>query len=178
MKKSTKEPAKKKYNKVSPLDKKIIRKRYEFGENLIELAHQYKINYGTLKNCASKESWEKGKGKELIYLQEQGEDVLSLVKKRKGQKNAFENLLSGTLNGLSEKIIDGKYKIESKSKEEAMKARFQGLQAGYELARSLYDIKSDDEEIEYKTKNLKYERHKLILDKVTIEEEDEEEFKG
>ena len=41
--------------------KKEIRKRYEIGEDLITLALKYKINYGTLRNIASREKWEKGK---------------------------------------------------------------------------------------------------------------------
>ena len=168
----------KKYNKVSLLDKKAIRKRYEFGENLIELAHEFKVNYGTLKNCSSKELWEKGKYNELVYIKEQEEDVIELVKKRQEQKKTFRNLLAATLNTLTGKVSEGQYGLESKSKEEAMKARFQGLQTGYQLSRELYNIKTDDEEIEQKLKNLKYERYKLNLNKVVAEEEDEEEFKG
>ena len=173
-----KKPTKKKYNKVSLLDKKVIRKRYESGENLIELAHEFKVNYGTLKNCSSKEEWEKGKYIELVHIKEQEEDVLELVEKRKEQKKTFRNLLAATLNTLTGKVSDNKYTLESKSKEEAMKARFQGLQVGYQLSRELYNIKTDDEEIEQKLKNLKYERYKLNLNKVADEDEGEEEFKG
>ena len=59
--------SKKKYNTISTEVRNDIKKRFEFGENLLDLAMEYNLNYGTLKNYASKKKWEKNKRAELVY---------------------------------------------------------------------------------------------------------------
>lgn len=73
---------KKLYNPIPKKIKMEIRTRFEVGENLLDLAIEYKVNFYTLKNCASKEKWEKGKIIEIVY-QELEEVVTEDIKKDK-----------------------------------------------------------------------------------------------
>ena len=50
--------------------KKEIRRKFECGEDLIELAIEYKLNHGTLRNLSAKEGWEKGKLLNLVRVKE------------------------------------------------------------------------------------------------------------
>ena len=50
--------------------KTLIRKRYESGEDLLDLAVEYNIKYGTLRNISSKEKWQKGILKDIVYFKE------------------------------------------------------------------------------------------------------------
>ena len=49
------------YKKLTETEITEIRRRYELGENLKDLAIEFNVNYNTLKNRASRESWAKGK---------------------------------------------------------------------------------------------------------------------
>lgn len=49
------------YRKLTETEITEIRRRYELGENLKDLAIEFNVNYNTLKNRASKEGWIKGK---------------------------------------------------------------------------------------------------------------------
>ena len=49
------------YKKLTETEITEIRKRYELGENLKDLAIEFNANYNTLKNRASREGWAKGK---------------------------------------------------------------------------------------------------------------------
>lgn len=49
------------YKKLTETEITEIRKRYELGENLKDLAIAFNVNYSTLKNRASREGWIKGK---------------------------------------------------------------------------------------------------------------------
>ncbi|MGL5646356.1 MAG: hypothetical protein ACRDDY_00775, partial [Clostridium sp.] len=83
-------------NKVSTKIKSEIRKRFEYGEDLKELAYEYKLSYGTLRNLSSKEKWEKGINASILYIKEVEKDIENHITEREEVKGHYKNLHKST----------------------------------------------------------------------------------
>ncbi|WP_298066096.1 hypothetical protein [uncultured Cetobacterium sp.] len=149
-------------NKVSNAIKKEIRKRFEYGEDLKELAYEYKLSYGTLRNLSSKEKWEKGINASILYIKEVEKDIESHIAEREEVKSHYKNLHKSNLAYLIE-LERKKERPTSKAREEALKNRITAHRENYEFAKELYSIMNPDEEIDYKIKLAKYEAYKKEL---------------
>lgn len=139
--------------------KKEIRRKFECGEDLIELAIEYKINYGTLRNISSREGWEKGKILNLVRVKESLEVSEKIVSKRaeivKQYKQVTEDLREYAVCADNPEI---------KAKEEAFLKRVMAIDTLYKLDKELYSIHSDSELVELKREQLKYEKLKRELE--------------
>ena len=158
--------------------KKEIRKRYEIGEDLITLALKYKINYGTLRNIASREKWEKGKIKDLVRMKElleaADEEIKEREKVKKDYKIITEDLRSYALDkATGDKVLNGDDYTSpvTKSKEEAYLKRVSAIGALFDIEKQLYSIYTEKELMELKQEVLKYEEMKR---KIELEEEGKE----
>ena len=164
MKKSTT-----KYNKVSNEIKKEIKHRYECGEAMFELSYEYKVNLGTLRNCASKEKWKKGRLKEIISMQEEQKITQTIIEEREKQEIIHKNLHKAILNGMNSRIEDGpsgKYiKPKEKKEEEAIHAILKSIATSHELYSKMYRVRTEAEEIDYKLKRLEFEKQSKEFDK-------------
>lgn len=152
--------------------KKEIRKRYEIGEDLITLALKYKINYGTLRNIASREKWEKGKIKDLVRMKElleaADEEIKEREKVKKDYKTITEDLRSYALDkATGDKVLDGEDYTSPviKSKEEAFLKRVSAIGALFDIEKQLYSIHTDKELMELKQEALKYEKLREEMEK-------------
>ncbi|WP_443863829.1 hypothetical protein [Fusobacterium ulcerans] len=152
--------------------KKEIRKRYEIGEDLITLALKYKINYGTLRNIASREKWEKGKIKDLVRMKElleaADEEIKEREKVKKDYKIITEDLRSYALDkATGDKVLDGEDYTSPviKSKEEAFLKRVSAIGALFDIEKQLYSIYTDKELVELKQEVLKYEKLREEMEK-------------
>lgn len=76
-----------KKNKFTVALKNLIRKRYESGENLIDIAIELKCSYSYLRQLSSDGKWEKGKYKNLSYCEFLEEESPKDKKKRETIKN-------------------------------------------------------------------------------------------
>lgn len=149
-------------NKVSNIVKKEIRKRFEAGEDLKELAYEFRVSYGTLRNLSSKEKWQKGINSTLLYLQEVQNDIEHHLEEKEEIKGHYKNLHKSTLAYLIE-LERKKERPTSKAREEALKNRITAHRENYEFAKELYSIMNQHEEIDYKIKLAKYEVYKKEL---------------
>ena len=164
---------KKKYKILSTEEKKELQKRYESGENLLDLSIEMKISYGSLKNLASKKGWVKGKKAEILMLLEHVEESQELVNQRIQIKEEYKSHNKTLLDSIS-----GVKKI-SMSGEIAFSNRAKALKDSFSLAKELYDIRTPKEEIELRTITLKYqelvteiEKHKPTV--IDLEDDIEE----
>lgn len=152
--------------------KKEIRKRYEIGEDLIALALKYKINYGTLRNIASREKWEKGKIKDLVRMKElleaADEEIKEREKVKKDYKIITEDLRNYALDkATGDKVLNGEDYTSPviKSKEEAFLKRVSAIGALFDIEKQLYSIHTDKELMELKQEVLKYEKLREEMEK-------------
>lgn len=148
--------------KVSAKIKNEIKKRFEYGEDLKELAYEYRLSYGTLRNLSSKEKWEKGVNQELLYLKEVEKDIESYIAEREEITKHYRNIHKSTLTYLLD-LERKKERPTTKAKEEALKNRITAHRENYEFAKDLYSIMNREEEIDYKIKLAKYEELKKQL---------------
>lgn len=171
---------KKERSPVRKIRKKIkdeIRKRYERGEDLLQLAHEYKLHYGTLRNCSSLESWSKGCIAEIVYLQEQEEEIEELVEEREKVKKALRGIYKTYLN---EQVAEARQGgVKSKAQEEALLMREKRLAVSIETGTKLYNIRTELEEKEFEIVAMKVDEARIELSKLQEEsKEQEEEFEG
>lgn len=155
-----------KKKKVVPSLKNIIRKRYETGEDLIGLALEYKINYGTLRNISSKEKWEKGKAITLARIKEVFESAEEVRKKKEEIKKDYEEIISD-LRAFAKNTNNPK----AKDKEEAFYKRAMAIETLYKMDKELHAIYSEKELLELQKERVKYEELKKRLeeeDKTTL----------
>lgn len=146
-------------NKVSVKIKNEIRKRFEDGEDLKELAYEYKVSYGTLRNTSSKENWEKGINAAIRYLKEVEKDIESHIAEREEIVNHYRNLHKATLAYQIE-LERKKQRPTNKDAETALKTRISSHRENYQFAKELYSIMSPQEEIDYKLRLARYEAYK------------------
>lgn len=151
--------------------KRKIRKRYECGENLIELAIEFKLNYGTLRNMASREGWEKGKVLDLVRIKETLEAADEAVEKRaeiiKEYKLLTEDLRNYAIDkATGRKILSGDSYTSPviKAVEEAFLKRVSAIDTLYRMDKELHSIHSDRELLEIKQENIKYEKMRKELE--------------
>lgn len=155
--------------KVTTTTKKEIRQRYEYGEDLKDLAYEFRLSYGTLKNISSKEKWEKGKRAQLLYLAEVEEDIAKHKEAMEEIKGHYRNLHKSVLAYMID-LERNKERPAVKAREEALKNRVQAIKENYAFAKDLYNIMTPMEEVDYKVKLARYEQHKREL----LKEEDED----
>lgn len=163
---------KKSYKVLPTQDKKEIQRRYESGENLLDLSVEYKIPYGSLKNMSSKNGWVKGKKSEILMLTEYINESLEFIKKKEEilqtHREAHENLMD-TINTVDPTNINVEIALSNRAK---------ALKDSYSVAKELYDIRTPKEELELRTQALKYqqlieeiEKHKPnVIDLDDVEE--------
>lgn len=151
--------------------KRKIRRRYECGENLIELAIEYKINYGTLRNMASREGWEKGKVLDLVRIKETLEIADEAVEKRADVIQEYKLLTDDLRKYAIDKatgrnILSGDNYTSpvNKAKEEAFLKRVSAIDTLYRMDKELYSIHSDKEQLELKQESIKYEEMRKRLE--------------
>lgn len=147
--------SKKSFIKVQASILREIRKRYEFGESLKELAYEYRVNYGTLKNYASKEKWKKGSLKGAIYLQESTKEVEELKNKFAELLNTYRSLHISSLNHLIN--LEKTQKPVNDKQERAVQIRIQSLKESFLFAKDLYGVRTPEQELDYKRKKAEYE---------------------
>ncbi|MGL5427130.1 MAG: hypothetical protein ACRDAS_04370 [Cetobacterium sp.] len=157
-------------NKVSNAIKKEIRKRFEAGEDLKELAYEFRLSYGTLRNLSSKEKWQKGINSTLLYLQEVKNDIEQHLEEKEEIKGHYKNLHKSTLAYLIE-LERKKERPTNKGREDALRTRIATHRDGYRFAKELYSIMNPEEELDYKIKLARYEAYK---DEILADEKERE----
>lgn len=173
-KKTTTKKGKQLYQTIEPKLKMEIKLRYEVGENLLDIANELKINYYTLKNCASAERWQKGVLQEIVYLKakrkviEIGEEVRS----EHIQDHLY--LHRSFINGLLSDIAQGE-SIMNKAKTEAQKNYVNVLESSYELGNKMLEIRNSREQIDdsiaaIKLEVLQEEKNKRLKKVVELED--------
>lgn len=157
-------------NKVSNAIKKEIRKKFEAGEDLKELAYEFRLSYGTLRNLSSKEKWQKGINSTLLYLQEVKNDIEQHLEEKEEIKGHYKNLHKSTLAYLIE-LERKKERPTNKGREDALRTRIATHRDGYRFAKELYSIMNPEEELDYKIKLARYEAYK---DEILADEKERE----
>lgn len=158
---------KKAYRKVQASIKREIRYRFELGEDLLSLADEYKLNYGTLKNCSYKEEWEKGIQSDILYLEEAEENNGVLKEELGSIIKSYRNIRKVYLN---ETIETTKNKtLKPKVYYETVLLREKALALGYEMDSKLYNIRTDIEEKQHEL--LKAKVSEAYLDLYDIQQE-------
>lgn len=152
------------YRKINNEMKKKIKKAYEAGIDLLDISLDHRINYGTLRNLASKEGWKKGKSKAILQQAFIEEDIEKRVELRDGVISRYRTLHESNLSYLMELSGSG-VKPKVKSHEEALKLRIQATKELYSLGKELYSIETSDERIERNLKHVKYEEAKKNIEK-------------
>lgn len=163
--------------------KSKIKKEYELGEDLIELAIKYGVNYGTLRHIASKKKWEKNRVTDLAWLKEVEKLSTELAIKREKKKQEYQAMTQELLNDLKslEKLGDDNYytdeetpKSFAESKATVIKVRASTLKEVYSLDKELHNILTQDEYITLITKSVKLEDLKERLNKKDSGDSDED----
>ena len=170
MKKVTKETTTAtKYNKISNEIKKEIKIRYECGEPMFNLSYEFKVNLGTLRNCASREKWKKGRLKDIILKREEELITEEIIQERKIQDIIHKNLHKAVLNGLNNRIQtggNGKYiQPGDKKDEEATLLLLKTIINSRDMYAKMYNVRTEVEEVDYKLKLLEFERAQRQLTK-------------
>lgn len=151
-----------KYRKISSNTKKELKKAYESGVDLIDLAIEYMVNNGTLRNLASKDGWIKGKNKAILEQAFIEDDITKRVELRDRVIKDYRTLHESNLSYLMELNKNGT-KPKVKSHEEALKLRVQATAELYKLGKELYSIETSDEKIDRNLKHIKYEEGKKAI---------------
>ncbi len=152
------------YRKISNEIKKEVKKAYESGMDLVDISLQYMINYGTLRNMASKDGWVKGKSKAILQQAFIEDDISKRVELRDKVIGNYRELHNSNLSYLMELKTSGA-KPKVKAHEEALKNRIQATAELYKLGKELYSIETSDEKIDRKLKHIKYEEGKKTIEK-------------
>lgn len=107
--------------KIPSSKKNRIRKEYEHGNDLLDLAIKYQINYGTLRNIASKEKWIKSGAIAVAKIKELFEAADVIVERRvQAIKDLYE--LDKELHGIWSDPEIIKMKVELAKYEELKKS--------------------------------------------------------
>lgn len=154
-----------------------IRKQYELGIDLLILAREHKLNYGTLKNCASNEGWIKGSTVEVVYQREREIFVDDLAQMRAKE---LRKIITISSIYTEETLEDALLGIEpTKARSEALLNREKVLTMQQERTYKLFSIRDDHEEREYQVLEQKLKKIKAEVDKEEIVKSSEsEEFRG
>lgn len=164
--------------------KNLIRQKFEAGQDLIDLAIEYKINYGTLRNLSSKENWQKGILKDIIYIKETEKLTKEIAKKRENKRKEYrertqeimEDLQS--LEGMDMQMyvaLGEEKKSYAETKATVVKLRTSSIKELYSIDKELYQILNATEEQDLAMKRLKYEELKKKAGFIDNEEESSDE---
>ncbi len=151
-----------KYRKISSDTKKEIKKAYEYGVDLTDLAIKHNLNRGTLNNLASKDKWIKGKNKAILEQAFIEDDIAKRVELRDKVIGHYRNLHQSNLSYLMELERKGVRPIV-KAHEEALKNRIQATAELYKLGKEIFSIQTPMERVEYELKIIKYEVGKRAI---------------
>jgi len=151
-----------KYKKVSTKIKNDIKKAYEYGVDLVDLSFQYMINYGTLRNMASKEEWIKGKNKAILEQAFIEDDITKRVELRDEVIGHYRNLHQSNLSYLMELEREG-IRPKVKAHEEALRNRIAATTELYKLGKEIFSIQTPMERVEYELKLIKHEVGKKAI---------------
>lgn len=164
--------------------KNLIRQKFEAGQDLIDLAIEYKINYGTLRNLSSKENWQKGILKDIVYIKETEKLTKEIAKKRENKRKEYrertqeimEDLQS--LEGMDVQMyvaLGEEKKSYAETKATVVKLRTSSIKELYSIDKELYQILNATEEQDLAMKRLKYEELKKKAGFIDDEEESSDE---
>lgn len=164
--------------------KNLIRQKFEAGQDLIDLAIEYKINYGTLRNLSSKENWQKGILKDIVYIKETEKLTKEIAKKRENKRKEYrertqeimEDLQS--LEGMDMQMyvaLGEEKKSYAETKATVVKLRTSSIKELYSIDKELYQILNATEEQDLAMKRLKYEELKKKAGFIDNEEESSDE---
>lgn len=146
------------YNPIPKKMKIEIQTRYEVGENLLDLAVEYKVNFYTLKNCASLEKWEKGKIKQIVF-QELEEVVTEDIKKDKiTHQKEYTYLQKKLTNDMLKDAIANNC---TKKAEEIYSMRAGTIEKAYKLGNQILGIETTREKLDIAIARIR----KKLLDK-------------
>ena len=151
-----------KYNRVSSEVKRELKRAYEAGVDLIDLSLKYMVNYGTLRNIASKEQWQKGKSSSILQQAIIEDDISKRVELRDRVIGHYQNLHQSNLAYLMELERNGE-RPKVKSHEEALKNRIEATAELYKLAKEVFSIQTPGEKVDYELKQIKYEVGKRAI---------------
>lgn len=159
--------SKKLRNKVPNKIKKEARKLFESGMAMYDIHKHLEINLGTLYNLSSKEGWEKGCLKELIYTKEMEAIAEKLGERKLERLKVYRKLTQGITDQvefLQKEKVNNAPKLV-KSHNEALSLQATALQKAYQIEKELYGILSSTEEVDLDLKRIEYEKLKQALDK-------------
>lgn len=155
--------SKKKYNTISTELRNDIKKRFEFGEHLIDLCLEYKVNFNTMKNYASKKGWKKGKTIDIVYAKEMMAETDEVVKKRADIKKLLDNLGMSLLSYMFE-LEKNKQRPTNKNTEEALKHRLTSATLIKDYMKDIHNFRSPEEQLKLEEMVIKLEQLKAMLD--------------
>lgn len=142
-----------------------IKKLYEYGMNLSDLAKDFRINESTLYYYSSNDNWKKGIIPELVAAQEILLETEELAKERVNIKTTITALGKIQLNRLVSYEKEGtKVEPTNERRENAIFTRIRSVTAVQELLYKVTGIRTEEEEIEL-------EKAKIELNKLKIDTE-------
>jgi len=147
----------KKYQKTSE-HKEKVRKRYEAGEFMIDIARDMNLNYNTLLSLASKEGWKRGSTKEWIYT----EEILRIINENVDRRSSIIDEYKEMM-GRVKKILQTHeliYIEQSTAIAQAAKA----IETLYKIDKEINHIHSDIEEIDYRKRMIELEKWKRQIE--------------
>ncbi|MGL5277904.1 MAG: hypothetical protein ACRC8M_02320 [Cetobacterium sp.] len=153
--------------------KKTARKLFEAGVNMYDIAIELKLNLQTLYNISSKEKWEKGKLKELLYVKEQESLIGNIVALQEERKKTYRVLTKGITDIVARgqtNLKDGEVKLNI-NENIALASQAKALQTNYQLEKELYGLRTPEEEIDLEIKRIKLEQLKRTLEKSSEDDE-------
>lgn len=152
-----------KYNTISAELRNEIKKRFESGEHLIDLAIEYKLNFNTLKNYASKKKWVKSKKADITYAIEFLSETEETVKQRAEIKKLLNNLGMSALSYLFE-LEKNKQRPTNKNTEEALKNRLTSITIIKDYMKDIHNFRSPEEQAKLLKAMLELEKIKDMID--------------
>lgn len=161
--------------------KNKIKKEYELGIDLIDLAIKYGVNYGTLRHIASRKKWQKNRVVDLTWIKEVERLSEELLIKREKKKKEYQSLTQNLIKDLKsiEKLDDYNYVVSeeenksfAESKANVLKLRASAIKELYLVDKELFNLLTPEEELELQTKAVKLEELKRKLN-ITNEDENE-----
>lgn len=155
-KKTTTKKSKQLYQIIDLKLKMEIKLRYEVGEKLRDIANELKINYFTLKNCASAEKWQKGVLQEIVYLKAKRKVIEREEKVKEEHIQDHMYLHRSFVDGLVEDADQGESPTD-KTKTEAQKNYMNVLKSSYEFGKDILDIRNAREQIDDSIASLRLE---------------------
>lgn len=173
-KKTTTKKSKQLYQIIDPKLKIEIKLRYEIGEKLRDIANELKINYFTLKNCASAEKWKRGVLQEVVYLKAKRKVIEVEVKVKEEHIQDHIYLHRNFVDGLLGDAYQGESATD-KIKTEAQKNYITVLDSSYELGKKILCIRNSREQIDdsiaaIKLEVLQEEKNKRLKKVVELED--------